>query len=323
MEDFNTNSQKGSTLMQQALKKYADGDFEGGDKDRKMANKYFDMASMQINSEAGKMSQLYGESRNFGVIYNVFEQNIDNIYQDESKKHIIKEVYDMIKSDKLLNEQFKIYDMFEKTTDVENVKDFVNETINIINGFDKKQIKECNEKLIKVIKDNKLNEYVDIPEETENLYEAIEYVILNKKTLDNVNNFIKAQNVIAEHIEKNQKESLEENKKSLSFESFKNDLDKEEKKLQENINEDEKKLLDMFTDPKTNKRAVFEIYKSETLNKIKGVMQISEETDREAWDKVYENVNSKTYSEKMTQNIINCAERPQQPDCPKRNGNIH
>lgn len=308
MEDFNTNSQKGSTLMQQALKKYADGDFEGGDKDRKMANKYFDMASMQINSEAGKMSQLYGESRNFGVIYNVFEQNIDNIYQDESKKHIIKEVYDMIKSDKLLNEQFKIYDMFEKTTDVENVKDFVNETINIINGFDKKQIKECNEKLIKVIKDNKLNEYVDIPEETENLYEAIEYVILNKKTLDNVNNFIKAQNVIAEHIEKNQKESLEENKKSLSFESFKNDLDKEEKKLQENINEDEKKLLDMFTDPKTNKRAVFEIYKSETLNKIKGVMQISEETDREAWDKVYENVNSKTYSEKMTQNIINCAE---------------
>ena len=305
MEDFNTNSQKGSTLMQQALKKYADGDFEGGDKDRKMANKYFDMASMQINSEAGKMSQLYGESRNFGVIYNVFEQNIDNIYQDESKKHIIKEVYDMIKNDKLLNEQFKIYDMFEKTTDVENVKDFVNETINIINGFDKKQIKECNEKLIKVIKDNKLNEYVDIPEETENLYEAIEYVILNKKTLDNVNNFIKAQNVIAEHIEKNQKESLEENKKSLSFESFKNDLDK---KLQENINEDEKKLLDMFTDPKTNKRAVFENYKSETLNKIKGVMQISEETDREAWDKVYENVNSKTYSEKMTQNIINCAE---------------
>ena len=214
----------------------------------------------------------------------------------------------MIKNDKLLNEQFKIYDMFEKTTDVENVKDFVNETINIINGFDKKQIKECNEKLIKVIKDNKLNEYVDIPEETENLYEAIEYVILNKKTLDNVNNFIKAQNVIAEHIEKNQKESLEENKKSLSFESFKNDLDKEEKKLQENINEDEKKLLDMFTDPKTNKRAVFENYKSETLNKIKGVMQISEETDREAWDKVYENVNSKTYSEKMTQNIINCAE---------------
>ena len=308
MEDFNTNSQKGSTLMQQALKKYADGDFEGGDKDREMANKYFDMASMQINSEAGKMSQLYGESRNFGVIYNVFEQNIDNIYQDESKKHIIKEVYDMIKSDKLLNEQFKIYDMFEKTTDVENVKDFVNETISIINGFDKKQIKECNEKLIKVIKDNKLNEYVDIPEETENLYEAIEYVILNKKTLDNVNNFIKAQNVIAEHIEKNQKESLEENKKSLSFESFKNDLDKEEKKLQENINEDEKKLLDMFTDPKTNKRAVFENYKSETLNKIKGVMQISEETDREAWDKVYENVNSKTYSEKMTQNIINCAE---------------
>ncbi len=308
MADFNDNSQKGATLMQQALKKYADGDFEGGDKDRELANKFFDLASMEMNSEAGKMTQLYGESRNFGIIYNVFEQNIDNIYQDETKKHIIKEAYDLIKNDKLLNEQFKIYDMFEKTVDVENIKDFVNEATNLINHFDKKQIKESNEKLIKLIKDNQLDEYVSIPEETENLYEAIEYVILNKKTFDNVNNFIKAQNVIVEHIENNQKNEINENKEKFSFDKFQKDLDKEESQLNETINEDEKKLLDMFTNPKTNKKSVFENYKLETLKKIKGAMQISEENDRETWDKIYENVSSKTYSDKMTQNIINCAE---------------
>ena len=197
--------------------------------------------------------------------------------------------------------------MFEKTKDVENVKDFVNEASGLIRHYNKKQIKENNEKLIKLIRDNKLNEFVEIPEETENLYEAIEYVILNKKTLDNVNDFLKAQNVIVEHIEKN-KETVNENKNTLSFDGFKEELDNQEEQIQENINEDEKRLLDMFTNPKTNKKFVFENYKSETLKKIKGVMQNSEESDKEAWNKVYESVSSKNYSDKMTQTIINCAE---------------
>ena len=294
--------------MQEALKKYANNDFENGDKDRKLANKLFDSSLLEMKSESGKMTQLYGEARNFGVIYNVFEQNINNIYQDESRKHIIKEVYNLIKNDKILNEQFKIYDMFEKPVGIENIKDFVNEATNLITHFDGKQIKESNEKLIKLIRDNKLDEYVSIPEETENLYEAIEYVILNKKTFDNVNKFIKAENVITEYIENSQKNSINENKEKFSFDKFKEDLDREETKINEDMNEEEKKLLNMFTDPKTNKKSIFENYKSETLNKIKGAMQISEENDREQWNKIYESVNSKTYSDKLTQNIINCAE---------------
>lgn len=307
MADFNDNSQKGSTLMQQALKKYADGDFEGGDKDRELANKYFNMASMEINSEAGKITQMYGESRNFGVIYNVFEQNIDTIYEDETKKHIIKEAYDLIKNNKLLNEQFKIYDMFEKAENIDNAKDFVNEASGLIKHYNKQDIKESNEKLIKLIKDNHLNEFIEIPEEIENLYEAIEYVILNEKTLDNINNFIKAQNVIAEHIEKN-KNNINENKEKFSFDNFKKELDNKEQQLEENINEDEKQLLDMFANPKTNKKSVFENYKTETLKKIKDAMEISEDNDKETWQKIYENVKSKTYSDKMTKNIVNCAE---------------
>lgn len=308
MEDFNKISQEGSALMQEALKKYAEGDFKGGNELRKKANEMFEEVERQINTEAGNISMMYGESRNFGVIYNVFEQNIDNIYQDEKKKHIIKEAYKLIKNNPVLNEQFKVYDMFEKAKDIDNTKDFVNEASGLIKHFNKKQIKENNEKLIKLIRDNELNEYVDIPEETENLYEAIEYVMLNKKTLDNVNDFLKAQNVIVEYIENNKKQNIDESENKFTFENFQEELNKEEKNLNENINEDEKKLLEMFANPKTNKRSIFENYKSETLKKIKGVMQISEENDREAWNKVYESVNSKTYSDKIAQNIVNCAE---------------
>ena len=307
MADFSVNSEKGSVLMQQALKKYAKGDFEGGDKDRAEANRYYDLASAEINSEAGKITQLYGESRNFGIIYNVFEQNIENLWNTKEGKKIVKECYNLIKSNKVLNEQFKIYDMFEKAQNVENVKDFVNEASNIIKKFDKKLVMENNEKLIKFIRNKKLDEYVDIPEETENLYEAIEYLVLHKKTYDNVNDFVKAQNVITEHIIKNQKNNIVENK--LTSVEFEDKIEEAEKEINENINKEEKTLLDRFlTNKKQNKKEVFENYKRKTLRKIKEMIENSEDSDKSQWNKIYENVSSKNFSENMSENITNCAE---------------
>ena len=307
MADFNVNSEKGSVLMQQALKKYAKGDFKGGDKDRAEANRYYDLASAEINSEAGKMTQLYGESRNFGIIYNVFEQNIENLWDTKDGKKIVKECYNLIKSNKVLNEQFKIYDMFEKAQNVEDVKDFVNEASNIVKTFDKKIVRENNEKLIKFIRDKKLDEYVDIPEETENLYEAIEYIVLNKKTYNNVNDFLKAQNVITEHIIKNQKNNIVENK--LTSVEFEDKIEEAEKEINENINQEEKTLLDRFLTTKNqNKKEVFENYKRKTLRKIKEMIESSEDSDKVQWNEIYENVSSKNFSESMSENITNCAE---------------
>lgn len=307
MADFNVNSEKGSVLMQQALKKYAKGDFEGGDKDRAEANRYYDLASAEINSDAGKMTQLYGESRNFGIIYNVFEQNIENLWNTKAGKKIVKECYNLIKTNKVLNEQFKIYDMFEKAQNVEDVKDFVNEASNIIKTFDKKLVMENNEKLIKFIRNKKLDEYVDIPEETENLYEAIEYLVLHKKTYDNVNDFVKAQNVITEHIIKNQKNNIVENK--LTSVEFEDKIEEAEKEINENINQEEKTLLDRFLTTKNqNKKEVFENYKRKTLRKIKEMIESSEDSDKSQWNKIYENVSSKNFSENMSENITNCAE---------------
>ena len=307
MADFNVNSEKGSVLMQQALKKYAKGDFKGGDKDRAEANRYYDLASAEINSEEGKITQLYGESRNFGIIYNVFEQNIENLWDTKEGKKIVKECYNLIKSNKVLNEQFKIYDMFEKAQNVDDVKDFVNEASNIIKTFDKNIVKENNEKLIKFIRDKKLDEYVDIPEETENLYEAIEYIVLNKKTYNNVNDFVKAQNVITEHISKNQKNHIVENK--LTSTEFENKIEEVENEINEKINQDEKTLLDSFlTTKKRNKKEVFENYKRKTLRKIKEMIESSEDSDKVQWNEIYENVSSKNFSENMSENITNCAE---------------
>lgn len=306
MADFNEYSQKGSTLMQQALKKLAEGDFEGFEKDRKVANRYFDLLYQFVNSEDGKMTQMYGESRNFGIIFNIIEQNMNKLLETKKGKEFIKKAYKMIKGNNVLNEQFKVYDFFEKANYVENSKEFVNETLSIIKTIDKKQIKENNEKLIKLIRDYKLDEMVEIPEETENLYEAIEYVLLNEKKLENVNKFINATNVITEHIQNAQRNTNVEDDKT--FNNFKDKIEAEESKINENINEDEKKLLDTFMSSKTNKKEIFENYKKQTLEKINDTILTSENEDKESWQKIYESVKSKNYSDKMTENIVNCAE---------------
>lgn len=306
MADFNENSQKGSTLMQQALKKYAEGDFEGGDKDRELANKFFDMASAEINSEEGKITQLYGESRNFGIVYNVIEQNMDGLLGTKKGKKFIQEAYNLIKRNEILNEQFKIYDFFEKASNKENAKEIVNESLSVIHRFKKNQIKENNEKLIKLIKKYKLNEFVDIPEEIENLYEAIEYVILNDKNFANINRFVDATNIIAEHIKRNGLNKIEESENT--FEDFKSKVEEQENEIENSINEDERKFLDAFTNPKTNKRQLFEDMKIETLERIKNAINTSDEEEKTSWESIYESINSKTYSDKLSENIINCAE---------------
>lgn len=309
MAEFNDYSQKGSVLMQQALKKYAEGDFEGGDKDRAEANRWFDLASKQINSEAGKMSMLYGESRNFGIIYNVFEQNFDKLLETKQGKNIIKEGYNIIKKNKVLNEQFKIYDAFEKTNNVDNVKDFVNEASMLVKNYDRQTIMENNEKLISFIKDHKLDEYVHISEETENLYEAIEYIILNKKSFDNINNYIKAQKTISEHIEKNVKNKINETTNKEIFNEFEEKVDEAEKKIEENISAEEKKLLENFANDRIDKKSLFNEYKETTLKKVNEMIHLSEdEEDKAGWEELYEDVKSKTFSEDNALNISNCAE---------------
>lgn len=303
MTHFNNNLDKGNVLMQQALKKYAEGDFAGGDKDRQEANKFFDSMSKFMQSEEGELSNLYGESRNFGIAYNVFEQNINNLFETKEGKKIIKEAYDLIKNDKVLSEQFNVYDLFERKKASDNTQQFVNEAINMLGDFDRKQVKESNEKFIKFIRENKLNEYVEIPEELENLYESIEYIILNKKTFGNLNEHIKAKNIIISHINNNKE--LNEDKK-LSFDDFKNEIDKLQENTDKEINEDELKLLKDFVDNKENPKKVFESYKRNAIKFIKTLM--NENKDDERFSQLLEKINNKEYSDVLSENISNCAE---------------
>ena len=47
MEDNKTAYEKGIVLLKSAIKKYEKGDYEHGDKDRELANEFFDKAKKE------------------------------------------------------------------------------------------------------------------------------------------------------------------------------------------------------------------------------------------------------------------------------------
>lgn len=301
------DSYKATVLMKQALKKYEEGDFYGGDSDRKLANEYFDKASLELSNKKDEVTQLYGESINFGVLYNVIEQNLGNIYEGDTKE-FLKTLYKTIKDDKILTEEFKIYDTLERTKGVKDSKTFVNDVLSLRNEYSKEQVKESNNKLLKLIKEHKFNEYVYIDKNLEDLYEAIEYVILEKTTFNNIHLLQNKKDVIVEYVEKNNKDNIQENSTIDHKTKLMEMVENYDNEYYENLNEHEKKIFDIFLDENFDRKKYFDKTKSETLLKLQETISKADDSDKEQWLSLQEKIMNKNYCDNISENIVNCSE---------------
>lgn len=297
MAEFNDTYRKAGILMQSALKKYKAGDIEGGNKDRQMANEMYDKAENQVDATA----MLYGESRNFGTIYKVFESNTSKLFTDKKGNDKLKKILKFIKENKTLKSEFDAYNALIYPESVTNAEEYVNEAISLIPNLDKKTVVESNQKFIDLIHELKLNEMVEITDDDLKLYEAVEYIVLNPKTLNNVNEFINAKKCITEHIEKNC------NYSNVTNETVDSVYDKGVKEVdenyQKNLNEDEKMLVEKLASINT-KEAYFDAAKLDTLKMLDAQLNECNEENREGLQQIIENINKKKYD---TDNFISDA----------------
>ena len=290
MAEFNDTYRKAGILMQSALKKYESGDIEGGNRDRQMANEMYDKAENQVDATA----MLYGESRNFGTIYKVFESNTSKLFTDKKGNGKLKKILKFIKENKILKSEFDAYNALIYPESVTNAEEYVNEAISLIPNLDKKTVVENNQKFIDLIHELKLNEMVEIPDDDLKLYEAVEYIVLNPKTLDNVNEFVNAKKCITEHIEKNCNYS---NVTNETVDSVYNKGVKEvDENYQKNLNEDEKMLVEKLASINT-KEAYFDAAKLDTLKMLDTQLNECNEENRDGLQQIIENINKKTYDE--------------------------
>lgn len=308
MENFNDIYEKAGVLMQGALKKYSEGDFEGGDKERQQANELYDLAEKHANMRSSNDTMLYGENRNFGIIYSIVEANTKDWFLKKKNRKALLEVKKLFDSNKILKEELNIYNAFNNIQEGIDAKQYVTEALDLFGKMDKKELKENNQKLINLIRKYNSNEMIGLPDDKADLYEAIEYVITNNKSVKNVQEYILNESKIIKHLEENvltkgdihsvyDEQSLKESSKRVK--DIYNTM----------LNEEERKFIDELLKNNDNVEEAFNSIKNELSESIKKEMFIDDITSNERWTQVLGQINEMKYDkEKGVDNLIKLTE---------------
>lgn len=294
---------RGKVLMQRALDHLEKGNIEEFETDRALANKFFD----EMNAEEDEMDALYNESRNFGIIYQVIESNVPTLLETKEGQKALRKIIKTIKGNKILHEQFKAYNNLQPLHKINNVDEYIAESLSLVPKFNKKDVKENNERLIKLIKKYNLDEMVDIDDEKLDLFESIEFVTMNKKSLKNIDDYVNATKMIKESIINLPVSET----KDFSIEDYAEEINNVSENIAKDLNSAEIKLLKEVTNG--NSEEYFNECKSKTLSKLDEM--ISNEKDIEAksrLSKIYEKINNKRYNKKNA--IVDIAEMVEMQD---------
>ena len=294
---------RGKVLMQRALDHLEKGNIEEFETDRALANKFFD----EMNAEEEEMDALYNESRNFGIIYQVIESNVPTLLETKEGQKVLRNIIKTIKGNKILHEQFKAYNNLQPLHKINNVDEYIAESLSLVPKFNKKDVKENNERLIKLIKKYNLDEMVDIDDEKLDLFESIEFVTMNKKSLKNIDDYVNATKMIKESIINLPVSET----KDFSIEDYAEEINNVSENIAKDLNSAEIKLLKEVTNG--NSEEYFNECKSKTLSKLDEM--ISNEKDIETksrLSKIYEKINNKRYNKKNA--IVDIAEMVEMQD---------
>jgi hypothetical protein len=231
----------------------------------------------------------------------VIEENASKLYDTVDGRNKIGKILNHITNNDVLLHEFKVYDAFTRPINVVNPDSYVNEAVYVINRYGKKRITEENSKLLKLMKKSGLNENVFITNDTIKLCEAIEYTLLNKPSISNVNEYSKVKSVLKESVERNNREKKEcANIDNICESGVKNITEKYSSEL----NDDEKRLVEEVAgSPKMAEKRFNEI-KSSLMSELKARIEESDGVDREGWEHVYETVEKRAFDKNKALDII-------------------
>lgn len=278
---------EGSETMKRALESFRNGDFTDAEQLRKKANEMFDRLSEELGKEDKELNSLYGESRNFGIIYQTFEHNIQEMMKTPQGKKVLSEAIGMIKSDKNLKGQFNVYQSLSNGG-TGHPELYVESVLKLMPTASAESIKESNDRFIKALRKlDTLNEYFDIDEKVADCYEAVDKLLTTKMSPDTMNDIVEAKAKLVEYVTSIPAEKYGTSEKNIDsiIEGIRNRADfatAEEYKLYREI---------MVCE---DKKALFEKYRAETLESIGSVMNESSEKAAE-WQPTYEQVRKFTF----------------------------
>lgn len=302
MEEKEITIESALSTMSEALKQYEEGKYDTAEHTRRLANEMFDKVSAKMSTEDGRDDMMYGECRNFGMLYKILESNTKYMYETEEGRKSIAKIAKLIKTNPVLLSEFKTYNAYLNPINVTDAKEYVSEAIKLSEKHSKKETKVNNQIMLDTIRGEGLDENVDFDEEEIAVYEAIESTIISKPKIENVNSHINTINLLSEcvserNINKEEKTASERLSEAYSVISD---------KYSDIVNEDEVKLIEKISTQNDKGESIFNKYRKEILESVEKELVKSEGIDKEGWRQVKENVENKVFNPKSA--IVDIAE---------------
>ena len=210
-------------------------------------------------------------------------------------KKFINEVSNLIKNNKVLKEQFNIYNSICNKKNVSNPESYVDGVLEYVSklNINKNDIRKANEKLIDLIESNaNVNKLLDIDDDILKLYEEIEFILTNKKSINNIDEYNKIKNSLVEKFDRDNKDNSDNNTVNENYETSLSEITEKYKDL----TDDEIKLIEGIISSDKDKSSLFEEYKSETIGNIDEVIKNASDGDKEQWLNIKEALSEKKYN---------------------------
>lgn len=252
-----------------------------------------------------------------GKIRNLYESISDIMLESDNGIKIMRKYVKTIKENKDLKKVFSFYDFIDKlNVDTDSRWNYINEGLKCLENIDKHSFKMGVKELGNIVSEGVKTSNItrstieECINNTNNVYESVDFLILEKPTLKNINERIDAKRVI---------DSFLDNKTIIVKESCINDKTNQEliseinEELSE-INESWMKELieDITLNNLSNKdnKILFENYKNDCLMIIENIINNNDEIeDKSKMFSLKEKLGVKEYNaDSFNNDIINLAE---------------
>ena len=282
---------KGIDSLYESVSLLEKGDYSHAMEANKKAVAMIQESIDKMNTEDGLSTALYGNNLNFGKIYSVFEANAPKLF--ESQKDKVTKIMKAIKDDKTLLDEFKVYNALTNPENVSNMDKYVDSVLSVMDVRKTSDLRESNAKFISLLRKLKLDESAANDNSIDQLYEDVEYMLTNKKSIDNVVEYNNVRNRIVEEAGKRNRTV---SKKTVD-EVFNERVAEINERYSKELTDDEKIFIKEMSDDNVDKKAIFEARKNSIVNVLKN--NIREDRDnKKGWLSILEKVNSKEYNEK-------------------------
>ena len=235
-----------------------------------------------------KEESLRYKCTNFGIANHIFESVLPQLFK--TNKKAVKEFITTIKEDKNLLFQYMLIESLKRYDKRYcDPKTYLNETLSLAKEkIDVRKIDESNNKLFSIIEKYDLKPSEKIEKDCLSLYESCDYLLKNKKKINNLSEMDRNINTIKTYISENTRNSFNEeiNLDNLA-ESFENSYN-------ETLNEYEKQMFSKIVEGTVDdKKEAFNDLKEMCLNKIDSI--IKEEKNSDSFNELKESIKSKEF----------------------------